>query len=66
MGVARALCSLFGPKLLMPETLLKTDLREMGLDAPKLVERYKINEQAMWIQLIKLRLASRDSESTHP
>lgn len=50
----------FAAELLMPESFLKTDLSEIGLDAPRLAQRYQVSEQAMWIQLINLRLASRE------
>lgn len=47
-------------ELLMPEKMLNRDLRETGLDVPRLAETYQVSEQAMWIQLINLRLAAED------
>ena len=48
----------FAAELLMPEHLLRLDLATFGLKVPALAKRYQVSEQAMWIQLIKLELAS--------
>jgi Zn-dependent peptidase ImmA (M78 family) len=48
----------FAAELLMPEQFLKVDVAKHGLDIPFLAQRYQVSEQAMWIQLIDLRLAS--------
>jgi len=48
----------FAAELLMPEQFLKLDVAEHGLNASYLAKRYEVSEQAMWIQLIDLRLAS--------
>jgi Zn-dependent peptidase ImmA (M78 family) len=48
----------FAAELLMPEAFLRRDLQEYGLDVPLLAKRYQVSEQAMWIQLIDLKLAS--------
>lgn len=48
----------FAAELLMPERFLKKDLQEIGRDAPALAKRYQVSEQALWIQLINLQLAS--------
>jgi Zn-dependent peptidase ImmA (M78 family) len=49
----------FAAELLMPEPFLRQDVARYGLDVPALAQRYEVSEQAMWIQLIDLRLASR-------
>ncbi len=49
----------FAAELLMPSTWLKKDVAEMGfsqIDAVALARRYGVSEQAMWIQLLDLRL----------
>lgn len=48
----------FAAELLMPERWLRRDVAVHGLDAPALARRYQVSEQAMWIQLIDLGLAS--------
>ncbi|MEX0799862.1 MAG: ImmA/IrrE family metallo-endopeptidase [Dehalococcoidia bacterium] len=49
----------FAAELLMPESMLKRDIAAAGrLDVPALTKRYNVSEQAMWIQLIDLKLAS--------
>jgi Zn-dependent peptidase ImmA (M78 family) len=48
----------FAAELLMPERMLRIDVSRMGLDAAALAKRYQVSEQAMWIQLIDLELAS--------
>jgi Zn-dependent peptidase ImmA (M78 family) len=50
----------FAAELLMPEKFLGRDVAEMGLDARALAKRYQVSEQALWIQLISLHLASKD------
>lgn len=46
----------FAAELLMPAYLLKEDLRdnENALAIAKLANRYKVSEQAMWIQAVNL------------
>jgi Zn-dependent peptidase ImmA (M78 family) len=51
----------FSAQLLMPPTMLKRDVSEVGLDSALLSKRYEVSEQAMWIQLIDLGLASQHS-----
>jgi len=53
----------FAAELLMPERLLCRDVAAHGLDVPTLARRYDVSEQAMWIQLIDLGLASRYAQS---
>lgn len=48
----------FAAELLMPEKMLRRDLQEFGRDVPLLAKRYLVSEQALWIQLINLQLAS--------
>ena len=48
----------FSAQLLMPPKMLKRDVAELELDAAALASRYEVSEQAMWIQLIDLGLAS--------
>jgi hypothetical protein len=48
----------FAAELLMPERLLRQDLAELGRDVPALAKKYQVSEQALWIQLINLHLAS--------
>lgn len=48
----------FAAELLMPSEYLHGDVTQYGLDAPRLAKRYQVSEQAMWIQLIDLELAS--------
>lgn len=50
----------FAAELLMPESLLRKDVTNMGLDAPRLAKRYEVSEQAMWIQLINLHIVSEE------
>lgn len=47
----------FASELLMPEHFLRQDVSELGLNVPALAQRYQVSEQAMWIQLISLRIA---------
>jgi len=47
----------FAAELLMPEPFLRRDLAIQRLDTPALAKRYQVSEQAMWIQLINLKLA---------
>lgn len=48
----------FAAQLLMPPKMLKQDAAQIGLDASALAKRYQVSEQAMWIQLIDLGIAS--------
>ncbi len=50
---------LFAAELLMPKDFLEKDLAEIGLDIPKLLEKYQVSEQAMWIRLTSLNLAEK-------
>lgn len=50
----------FAAELLMPESFLKADIGNIGLDVPTLAKKYQVSERAMWIQLINLKLASRE------
>ncbi len=50
---------LFAAELLMPKDFLEKDLAEMGLDIPKLLEKYQVSEQALWIRLTSLNLAEK-------
>lgn len=48
----------FAAELLMPTAMLKRDVAAAAkLDAGDLAKRYSVSEQAMWIQLIDLKLA---------
>lgn len=47
----------FAAELLMPEPMLKKDVLENKLNASTLAQKYNVSEQAMWIQLINLKLA---------
>ena len=51
----------FAAELLMPEPFLRRDVSTLGLKAPDLAQRYQVSEQAMWIQLINLKIASQYS-----
>ena len=53
----------FAAELLMPEPFLRRDLAHYGLDVPTLAARYEVSEQAMWIQLIDLKLARQYSRA---
>jgi Zn-dependent peptidase ImmA (M78 family) len=47
----------FAAELLMPEHLLKWELANLGkLDANELARKFNVSEQAMWIQLVDLKL----------
>lgn len=49
----------FAAELLMPTAWVARDIAEQGLaqlDVPALARRYRVSEQAMWIQLLDLRL----------
>lgn len=46
----------FAAELLMPESLLKTDVVESKLGITELATKYQTSEQAMTIQLVNLRL----------
>jgi Zn-dependent peptidase ImmA (M78 family) len=47
----------FAAELLMPAELLKRDVEKYGLDAARLARIYEVSEQALWIQLLDLKLA---------
>jgi Zn-dependent peptidase ImmA (M78 family) len=53
----------FAAELLMPESFLRADLPQYGLDVPALAKRYRVSEQAMWIQLMDLELANQYSQA---
>lgn len=53
----------FAAELLMPEHFLRQDLATFGLDVLALAGRYRVSEQAMWIQLVNLKLASQYARS---
>lgn len=46
----------FAAELLMPTDWLKHDVAELGADGAALAKRYGVSEQAMWIQLLDLKL----------
>lgn len=46
----------FAAELLMPTDWLKRDVAEIGADGVALARRYGVSEQAMWIQLLDLKL----------
>jgi len=48
----------FAAELLMPEQFLRDDVARGVLDVPRLARRYQVSEQAMWIQLLDLKLAN--------
>ena len=52
---------LFASELLMPKNFLIKDLNAFGLDIKKLIEKYQVSEQAMWIRLTSLNLAEKYS-----
>lgn len=52
----------FAAELLMPETMLKVDVIENKLDSIALAKKYHVSEQAMWLQLINLKLAVHQSK----
>jgi len=52
----------FAAEILMPKTFLEKDLKELGLDIEKLIKKYNVSEQAMWIRLTSLRLAEKYSQ----
>lgn len=52
----------FAAELLMPEYMLKVDVLEKKMSAPDLANKYNVSEQAMWIQLINLKLAAEQSK----
>lgn len=51
----------FAAELLMPGQMLRKDVLELQLDAGELARRYEVSEQAMWIQLIDLKLTPSDA-----
>lgn len=50
----------FAAELLMPEFMLKKDVLENKLDAVSIANKYDVSEQAIWLQLINLKLASEE------
>lgn len=46
----------FAAELLLPSDWLKRDVAEFGADGTVLAKRYGVSEQAMWIQLLNLKL----------
>lgn len=52
----------FAAELLMPDYLLKKDVLENKLSATELAKKYEVSEQAMWLQLINLKLAVYQAE----
>jgi len=50
---------IFAAELLMPKTFLKNDLDKYGLDISKLIEKYQVSEQALWIRLTSTGLAQK-------
>ncbi len=53
----------FAAELLMPEAMLKSDVATAGgLHVPDFAKKYHVSEQAMWIQLIDLKLAAQYAE----
>ncbi len=55
---------LFAAELLMPKDFLEKDLAQLGLDIPKLLEKYEVSEQALWIRLTSLNLAEKYTSHT--
>lgn len=47
----------FAAELLMPAFLLRKDVLERKMTISELIKRYNVSEQALWIQLINLKLA---------
>jgi Zn-dependent peptidase ImmA (M78 family) len=54
----------FAAELLMPEPFLKKDFAEGAVSVPQLAKKYQVSEQAMWIQLFSLELASQTDRAT--
>ncbi|MGI8854768.1 MAG: ImmA/IrrE family metallo-endopeptidase [Thermomicrobiales bacterium] len=55
----------FASELLMPRQMLERDILRAGeLDVPVLAKRYQVSEQAMWIQLMDHKLASKYAKSS--
>lgn len=52
----------FAAELLMPDFMLRKDVLEYKLDAGELAKKYNVSEQAMWLQLINLKLAASQSK----
>lgn len=46
----------FAAELLMPKKFLIKDLKDIGLDTKKLIEKYQVSEQALHIRLTTLKL----------
>lgn len=58
----------FAAELLMPESMLKIDVLQNRLKAEDIARKYEVSEQALWIQLVGLKLVPgdefRDDEET--
>lgn len=53
----------FAAELLMPERMIKLDVAAAGrIDSSALAQRYEVSEQALWIQLIDLKVAAQYAE----
>lgn len=50
----------FAAELLMPELMLKVDVLQNRLKAEELAKKYQVSEQALWIQLVSLKLVPGD------
>lgn len=50
---------LFASELLMPKDFLVNDLNHIGLDEEKLIEKYIVSRDALWIRLNTLQLAEK-------
>jgi Zn-dependent peptidase ImmA (M78 family) len=53
----------FAAELLMPESMLKIDVLQNRLKAEELAKKYQVSEQALWIQLVSLKLVPGDEFS---
>lgn len=53
----------FAAELLMPESFLREDADPGALDVPRLARKYEVSEQALWIQLMDLKLASQHARA---
>ncbi|MHB8858646.1 MAG: ImmA/IrrE family metallo-endopeptidase [Thermoleophilia bacterium] len=49
----------FAAELVMPEKFLREDVINNGLEVPNLAKKYNVSQQALWIQLINLKLADK-------
>lgn len=55
---------LFAAELLMPKEYLEKDLTKIGIDIQKLIEKYEVSEQALWIRLTSTGLAEKFQKKT--